>query len=275
MTARERMVWSESMSTHAAPWQRPIETPAPRDHVVQMYRDPILLADVVARYCRQGLVTGEAVLVIATPEHRAAFAGRLQELGTDVPTCRVRGQYVDLDAEDCLALFMVDGAPDRARFFAAIQARLQGIRRSGFDRLRLYGEMVDVLRPTAFAAAMQIEELWHELLATESFPLLCGYQVDPLDRDEGRKVVPAIARRHSHVVPGDDPARFEASVELAFVEVFGADEDSALLRRLCESATSRASIMPPAQAMLLNLDDLMPYLGDAVRAAAARYYRAA
>ena len=46
-----------------------------------MYRDPELLVVVVARWCQQGLVRGEAALVIATPAHRAAFAQRLRALG--------------------------------------------------------------------------------------------------------------------------------------------------------------------------------------------------
>jgi hypothetical protein len=257
------------------PWDRVVEAPAPGEHAVQMYRDPELLVEVVGRYCQQGLVRGEAVIVIATQDHRAAFARRLTALGTDVPARTRRSQYVDLDAHECLAAFMVGGAPDRERFFAAITPHLERVRGAGYERLRLYGEMVDVLRPTAFAAAMRLEELWHELLERERHPLLCAYQIDPLDRLEGRILVPAIARRHSHVVPGDDAARFERAVERAFVDVFGADADTTLLRQLCECYRAPASAMPSAQAVLLNLDDLNPYLGDAVRAVAAGHYAGA
>ena len=256
-------------------WDRAVEAPAPGEHVVQMYRDPALLVDVVARYCQQGLVSGEAVIVIATQEHRTAFARRLTALGADVPACVRRGQYVDLDADQCLAAFMVDGAPDRERFFGAVTPYLEQVRHSGYERIRLYGEMVEVLRPTAFAAAMRLEELWHELLERERHPLLCAYQVDALDRLEGRLLVPAIARRHSHVVPADDAARFERAVERAFVDVFGADADTTLLRRLCEGYRPPTSTMPPAQTVLLNLDDLNPHLGDAVRAVAAGHYAGA
>jgi len=257
------------------PWDRAVETPVPGEHVVQMYRDPALLADVVARYCQRGFVAGEAVIVIATHAHRAAFARRLTTLGTDVPAGVRRGQYVDLDADACLAAFMVDGAPDRARFFAAVTPHLEHARHAGYERIRLFGEMVDVLRPTAFAAAMRLEELWHELLERERHPLLCAYEVDPLDRLDGRVLVPAIARRHSHVVPADDPVRFERAIDRAFVEVFGADADATLLRQLCEGYRPLASAMPAAQAVLLSLDDLSPDLGDAVRAVAAGHYAGA
>jgi hypothetical protein len=255
------------------PWDEAAENPAPGEHVVQMYSDPELLVDVVARYCQQGLVKDEAVIIIATQEHRAACARRLAVLGTDVPACTRRGQYVDLDADQCLAEFMVEGVPDRERFVGAVTPHLDNARRAGYDRIRLYGEMVEVLRPTAFAAAMQLEELWHELLERESQPLLCAYQVDPLDRFDGRILVPAIAQRHSHVVPADDAARFEQAVERAFVEVFGADADTTMLRQLCERYRPHTTTMPSAQAMLLNLDELNPYLGDAVRVVAAQFYR--
>jgi hypothetical protein len=261
--------------TTPTPWQSVVETPAPGDHVVQMYRDPDLLVEVVARYCRQGIVTGEAPVVIATRAHRAAFARRLIALGIDVPACTRRDQYLDLDAHECLAAFMVDGTPDRERFFAAITPHLERVRRAGYARIRLYGEMVEILREENFAGAMRLEELWHELLEAERVPLLCAYHVDPLDRHDGRTLVPAIARRHSHVLPAEDARRFEWSVERAFLDVFGADADTTLLRELCERYRAPASAMPSAQAVLFNLDDLMPYLGDAVRAVAARHYREA
>jgi len=262
------------MSTIApTPWEQAVENPAPGEHVVQMYRDPDLLVDVVARYCQQGFVKGEAVIVIATHEHRAAFARRLTALGTDVAACTRRGQYIDLDAHECLEAFMIDGAPDRDRFVAVVTPHLTSVRRTGYDRIRLYGEMVELLRPTAFAAAMRLEELWHELLERERQPLLCAYRVDPLDRLDGRVLVPAIARRHSHVVPADDAARFENAVECAFVDVFGADADTTMLRQLCERYRPQSTTMPSAQAVLLNLDDLNPYLGDAVRVIAAEHYR--
>ncbi len=202
------------------PWQSVVDSPAAGDHVVQMYRDPRLLVEVVARYGHQGLVTG-----------------------------------------------------DRERFFGAITPYLEHVRHAGYERIRLYGEMVELLRPAAFAVAMRLEELWHELLETERHPLLCAYHVDTLDRHDGATAVAAIARRHSHVLPADDADRFERAVERAFLDVFGTDADTLLLRQLCERHGALATTMPTAQAVLLNLDELMPYLGDAVRAAAAHHYR--
>ena len=86
------------------PWQTVVESPAAGDHVVQMYRDPELLVEVVARYCRQGLATGEAVIVIATREHRAAFAPRLTALGTDVPACTRRSHWPVLSCSSLMEM---------------------------------------------------------------------------------------------------------------------------------------------------------------------------
>ena len=50
------------------------------DHVVQLYADEEELLSVVAGYLGGALVDGDAVIVIATPAHRDAFAPRSPRL---------------------------------------------------------------------------------------------------------------------------------------------------------------------------------------------------
>lgn len=54
---------------------------APSAHGVQLYRDTGELADSVAAYLAAGFDAGEPAVVVATPEHRDAFAERLGETG--------------------------------------------------------------------------------------------------------------------------------------------------------------------------------------------------
>ncbi len=54
----------------------------PSEHLVQFYEaDPAAWAKGVGRYLADGLKQGEAVLVIATPEHKRAIVRQLNALG--------------------------------------------------------------------------------------------------------------------------------------------------------------------------------------------------
>ena len=70
-------------------------------HFVQLYEDSAPLAEAVAEYVREGLRNGEAALIIATAEHRAAFLEKIPAS----EALRV------LDAEQTLAQLMVNDKP--------------------------------------------------------------------------------------------------------------------------------------------------------------------
>src|ERR1051325_8862494 len=93
----------------------PARAPAiQREHLVQFYESDDFLMDTVGAFLTEGIKNGEAGLVIATPEHRRALERRLAEDGIDFASDRT---YLALDAAETLSQFMVDGRPDRARFF--------------------------------------------------------------------------------------------------------------------------------------------------------------
>jgi hypothetical protein len=54
------------------------------NHSVQFYESDDFLRDSVADFVGHGLVAGEPVIVIATEQHRGAFAGALAARGLDV-----------------------------------------------------------------------------------------------------------------------------------------------------------------------------------------------
>jgi hypothetical protein len=257
------------------PWQTVLATPAPADHVAQLYQDDECLARIVAAYCAESLTAREAALTIATPSHLAAFARHLAGAGVDVDVVVARGQYTPLDAETCLAEFMRDGRPDRERFVACVAPHVDAARRAGYPRVRAYGEMVDILHGTDLPAALRLEELWNELLgARRDVSLLCAYRVDPFHRDAYRHLVPQIGRRHSHLLPVEDPAALELAVRRAFLDVFGTDADTLTLRDLYESVTKASTAMPGSQAALMNLGTFVPAVARDVLEASARHYRA-
>jgi hypothetical protein len=257
------------------PWETVLATPAPADHVVQLYQEHEGLARIVAAYCAESFDAREAAVVIATPTHLAAFARHLVSGGVDVDRVTARGQYTTVDAEACLAQITRDGRPDRERFLANVVPHLDAARRAGYVGVRAFGEMVDIVRAVDLSAAMRLEELWNELLsARRDVSLLCAYRVDPFHRDAYRHLVPQIGRRHSHLLPVEDPAALELAVRRAFLDVFGPDADTLTLRDLYESVTDGSTAMPGSQAALMNLGTLVPAVAKDVVEASARHYRA-
>jgi hypothetical protein len=75
------------------------------------------------------------------------------------PACE-REQLILLDAEQALSEFMIDGTPDRERFFTSVGAIIaQAARRHG--RVIAFGEMVALLwKADRTDAAVHLEHLW-------------------------------------------------------------------------------------------------------------------
>jgi hypothetical protein len=253
------------------PWESLLRTPAPCDHIVQLYSDEAFFARAVALFLQSGFVAGEGAVVIATPAHVASVKAAL---GKAVLARLGRGQLTFVDAQHCLSRFMVDGTPDREKFFTVVNAVLDEAIAGGYAKLRLFGEMVDLLWDHNLPATVQLEELWNELLAARGMPLLCAYRIDNFDRHAHRGVLHQISRCHSHLVPVEDYERFERAVDRAYREVFGARGDAALLRQLLgQSRDDRQPGMPAAQSALLALRDIRRDLADEVLERARTHYR--
>jgi hypothetical protein len=249
-----------------------LRRPHPCDHVVQLYTDDAVLASAVSKFVAEGFSEGEAALIIATAAHRTLFADRLAASGIDVGRALERGQLVMLDAAECLGRFMIDGVPDRSRFFATLTTALEGVRASGFRTMRLYGEMVNLLWDENLDATVQLEELWNELLAIHGLPLLCAYRIDNFDPGAHRGLLHRISPSHSHLIPVDDCDRLDDAVSRAYADVFGADGDADVLRTVMASTLTPPTLMPPAQAALFALRGFPPGMVDAVLERARHYY---
>ena len=116
----------------------------PRDHIVQLYTDEAILSRAVTEFIGTGLLAGEACAAVTTPGHRRALEERLG-VRLDVTAAHSRHQLIVLDAETSLADLLVDGRPDREKFFTLVLALLERARRAGNGRVRLFGEMVNLL----------------------------------------------------------------------------------------------------------------------------------
>ena len=135
------------------------------EHAVHFYESDAILVEAVREFLVAGLEAGEPCIVIGTEVHRQAFCLALASHGVDVELARASGRLTLFDARETLEKIVVDGAPDTERFRReAIAIIEQTLEKNRSSRVRLYGEMVDLLwRAGNRSAALQLEELWNDL----------------------------------------------------------------------------------------------------------------
>ncbi len=192
------------------------------EHLVQFYdADPAAWAKSVGRYLAEGLKRGEALLIIATPDHNKAVVRRLNILGCDPDSNAYRGRLAFCDAAQTLAKFMVAGEPDWDRFQRTVggeMRRLMGSSLSG--GFRAYGEMVGVLwSAKQFYSAILLEEYWNRLLRSTKFKLFCGYPIDIFTDAFNHADVDAVVCAHTHVLPTGENGDLQEAVIRALDEV--------------------------------------------------------
>ena len=173
------------------------------DHAVQFYRDDAALLKTLSRFTREGLTAGQPVIVIATPEHRAALSTQLVQDGLSLDFFERQGHLWLLDARETLATFMDGRVPNPGRFHAVVGNLLDQARTtSDGAAIRAYGEMVDVLWKEGNAeAAIRLECLWNALANTHQFTLLCGYAIGSFYKETGGFDIGDVCHVHSRVLP--------------------------------------------------------------------------
>ena len=167
---------------------------ARRHGVIGYASDADLLAH-LAPYVVDGLAAGDVCVVIATARHLAGLRRRLAISGF----ADTEGLLVELDADELVSSFVLDGWPDAGLFDAHVGDVVRGHVREGLG-LRAFGEMVGLLvARDDVPAALHLEKLWDAVQLEVGFPLLCGYPAAALDRlDE--ETASRLLARHTHVV---------------------------------------------------------------------------
>jgi MEDS: MEthanogen/methylotroph, DcmR Sensory domain len=185
-------------STAQLPWKDLLGQPLDRDHVVQLYRDERVLVDAVSLFAGTALGRGESVVLVATPEHLDAVERRLADGGFELADLKQWGQLTVRNAAELLYGFMVDGRPDPLLFKALVGGMLRDVAARG-NKVRVYGEMVNLLWRDNVGAAAQLESLWNELIRDEGISLFCAYQLD--DTARGSVFPSSLSHAHSHLIP--------------------------------------------------------------------------
>lgn len=244
----------------------------PEEHVVQLYgSDDRLLTQNVGRFLSEGLKRGDGLLVIATSEHRSTLARQLRE-ESGYSRAVLEGRLVFLDAATTLARFMVDGSANAELFHAAVGEAVNGVRsRAVHSGIRAYGEMVGLLwKAGEYAAAVQLEELWNDLLKLGDVSLFCAYPIDVLSPEFEAGKLDALLCAHTHLLPVD--GALEGALNRAMDEVLGGRVDD--VRHLMQTNHRPTwAAIPKAEALVLWLRNNLPGSADEILGLARQYYR--
>jgi hypothetical protein len=259
-----------------SPWERLLEKPHARGHVVQLSRkgEEQSLIRNVGLYLSEGLIRGEGIIVIATAGHWARFTQELNRRCTYPESAVLQKQLVYLDAQETLSRFMSAGQPDWDKFEAAIGSAMRAIRpRKVHCGRRAYGEMVSLLwNERRFAAAVRLEQFWNRLLAQSSFSLYCSYSIDIFDKALHVAALDDVLCNHGHLMPTEPGGNLEKAIGLAMDEILGAKAHGLRLF-IDENAPSSCAVMPKPEASILWIRRNLPPQSEHIIARAREHYQ--
>jgi MEDS: MEthanogen/methylotroph, DcmR Sensory domain len=259
----------------SAPWEQVVADAIPCDHIVQLYQDQDFMSYAVGRFAGAGLAKGEGVILVSTDPHWTAIRPRLEAEGVDVRSAQARGQLMVVDADELLPRFMRGAMPDPPVFkgvFSDVvrQARAKG----GYEQVRVWGEMVDVLWERGdVAGSMNLEDLFDQLAKKVEISIFCSFLMDNFNGDVHSHMLPRLGTNHSHLIPVEDYGRLERAVDDALRETVGPEEAPVLESQLLSRYRPPFN-MPPAQALLLALRQFLPAVADPVLRRSRELYTA-
>jgi hypothetical protein len=145
------------------------------EHIAQFYADDGVFLDTLSRFVDRGLITGEAVIVIATREHLCALEERLSGFMFGIARDRLTGAYIAVEAQEALDKFMIEGWPDDHLFLEFVMDLMERASAHG-RRVRAFGEMVALLWAAGnTAATIHLEYLWNKVCKIQKLALFCAY----------------------------------------------------------------------------------------------------
>lgn len=211
-------------------------------HAVYLYEDDGFLIDTASRWVGAGLVSGEAVVVIATPAHRGALEEVLESRGLTLSVAREQGRYVALDAADTLAQFVAGDVVDELRFTEVVGGSIARASAHG-SRVRAFGEMVGLLWAEGEREiALRLERLWSEIGNHLPFSLLSAFD-GRVDGDEVRRMF----GEHSNVLASESDAAPRVAAHGAIPSMVLLHDDLSDRRRAEEARMQLAAIVESSE----------------------------
>ena len=168
-------------------------------HSLQLFDCRDSVADAVSGFIAEGVEAGDVVLAVMRRETWESTARRLRERGLDPAVAQASGGLTVLDAAATLETFLVNGRIDQKLFEDSVGTLVWALASSD-RRLRIYGEMVDVLASTGdFRIALQLEARWNDLRAETPFTLFCGYSAENFGNPKLSETLRLTCQAHSHI----------------------------------------------------------------------------
>ena len=174
---------------------------APCDHLVQVYENEKIFLDTLEGFTGTGFLANDSVVIIATSTHLDALNARLRSQGFDLNALIRADQYIPIDAEDLLSVFLVDGWIDEQIFNSFITDIVKRAKQRN-GKVRAFGEMVAVLwKQGNRGATVQLENLWNQLHGKDPFTLFCAYPKTGFTQSADDSI-DLICRQHAKVIDG-------------------------------------------------------------------------
>ena len=179
-------------------------TSTPVIHSVQFYDHDDALIQRLRGIIVSGVEVGNAILVVATKEHRHQLRTALEQSGINPTGLEAEGRLQLLDSRELLDQFMVDELPSRNLFLSKVGAVVNAAKQTSWNMQRgltVFGEMVAVLwQEGNRAAALKLEHLWNELLDDGTFHLHCAYPRHLFTGDRDSMLLRSVCEGHTHVI---------------------------------------------------------------------------
>lgn len=144
------------------------------DHSVQIYENDKVFLNTLESFAGSGLIAGDSVIIIATPEHLDALKDRLLRQGFNMQFLSAADRYIGLDANRVLRDFMVNGWPDDELFVRTVTEPMGRAKKSR-AKVRAFGEMMAVLWQRGLKeATLRLEQLLNHFQLQENFTFFCA-----------------------------------------------------------------------------------------------------
>src|ERR1700730_14921692 len=166
------------------------------EHIAQLYSHDPVLVESLRMFTTHGLSRGEAVLLVLTPFHRDRLAQQLKADGLDVGPLLHDGKLLFLYAAELLTTVTLDGVPGPKLFRMTVGEAVERVKSKGERKVRVFGEMVDLLWRSNQHAAIRLEQMWNDLIEGSELSLFCAYSTSHVYESFPE----ALRTPHSHII---------------------------------------------------------------------------